>query len=798
MTIHVKCSKCFKLYNLSETLNWKRAKCTKCSEEFIIKETEEKSATTVKQEEKAEKQKVEWINDIENNKNSIVEVDLSIKPKKISFILFSNPLIVIWFLLAIVFIFIFIYVSIWILILVYLIFAWENIKYKKENYILTDRKIIYNNWSLISDNSTEIKLDKITEVKASLPFFQYLFFKTWNLYIKTAWSWSSKIRFSNITNTTNVYDSFLKRMQKNGFHLKKDKLVQSEKPHIVGVLWEVFSQLIWSLFVVLYLLLGLNDKWTDSLDTSLIIPLLIVIIVFVFINLVFKYLDLKKRRYEIFTDTICYYEWFLSKHYAFIPMEVISDIENTQSFFSKIFGLHDIIISSAWASNKIIFKNMVNWEKMIENIRYLKDSIIMSEKDVIEWEKKVTDSIVWFKDKIEQPLDFNKDFEGNYKMDITKTIVETLPFLITGPGFIIILIARLIKLFFTDYSIKKTTIESKFELLSTKLYSFTIEKITWVQFKQSFIDKWFWTCSIKFWSIGSGTPITFDNIKKTKWLEEQILSKIWIRKEEKVWDIEIDFSFSNFIKANILLSLLIIIFFPITIVIFIYKNIFFDKKRYLREIYKNYIKTQNWIFFVTKKYILFRHIKWVKSTKYPLTNTWKIYLNVAWEVVIESKSWWLSKWSSSWIFSNSVDISYIKNVFESHDKIDVILNGWPINMKKIAWAKQDIINTVLPVSILFILFFYLLIFIPLIIWIIKVKYWVIENDRILFGSGIIYKKRQTILYDKFNFIDSKRGFLNKIFKNGSVDIYTIWSSSIDMKISNIDNYWAIYKLLKKD
>jgi len=798
MTIHVKCSKCFKLYNLSETLNWKRAKCTKCSEEFIIKETEEKSATTVKQEEKAEKQKVEWINDIENNKNSIVEVDLSIKPKKISFILFSNPLIVIWFLLAIVFIFIFIYVSIWILILVYLIFAWENIKYKKENYILTDRKIIYNNWSLISDNSTEIKLDKITEVKASLPFFQYLFFKTWNLYIKTAWSWSSKIRFSNITNTTNVYDSFLKRMQKNGFHLKKDKLVQSEKPHIVGVLWEVFSQLIWSLFVVLYLLLGLNDKWTDSLDTSLIIPLLIVIIVFVFINLVFKYLDLKKRRYEIFTDTICYYEWFLSKHYAFIPMEVISDIENTQSFFSKIFGLHDIIISSAWASNKIIFKNMVNWEKMIENIRYLKDSIIMSEKDVIEWEKKVTDSIVWFKDKIEQPLDFNKDFEGNYKMDITKTIVETLPFLITGPGFIIILIARLIKLFFTDYSIKKTTIESKFELLSTKLYSFTIEKITWVQFKQSFIDKWFWTCSIKFWSIGSGTPITFDNIKKTKWLEEQILSKIWIRKEEKVWDIEIDFSFSNFIKANILLSLLIIIFFPITIVIFIYKNIFFDKKRYLREIYKNYIKTQNWIFFVTKKYILFRHIKWVKSTKYPLTNTWKIYLNVAWEVVIESKSWWLSKWSSSWIFSNSVDISYIKNVFESHDKIDVILNGWPINMKKIAWAKQDIINTVLPVSILFILFFYLLIFIPLTIWIIKVKYWVIENDRILFGSGIIYKKRQTILYDKFNFIDSKRGFLNKIFKNGSVDIYTIWSSSIDMKISNIDNYWAIYKLLKKD
>jgi len=41
-------------------------------------------------------------------------------------------------------------------------------------------------------------------------------------------------------------------------------------------------------------------------------------------------------------------------------MESVSDVENTQSFFSKIFGLHDIIISSAGASNKVVFKNMVN------------------------------------------------------------------------------------------------------------------------------------------------------------------------------------------------------------------------------------------------------------------------------------------------------------------------------------------------------------------------------------------------------------------------------------------------------
>jgi hypothetical protein len=41
-------------------------------------------------------------------------------------------------------------------------------------------------------------------------------------------------------------------------------------------------------------------------------------------------------------------------------MENVSDTENTQSFFSKIFGLHDLIVSSAGNNNKVIFKNMVN------------------------------------------------------------------------------------------------------------------------------------------------------------------------------------------------------------------------------------------------------------------------------------------------------------------------------------------------------------------------------------------------------------------------------------------------------
>ena len=795
MTIKTKCSNCWEEYNLKDELLWRKAKCKVCKEEFEIVD----SSLEVKKEKRIFQK----------------SPDLELKPSKISFILFSNPLIVIFSIIAVIFLFIFYYVSIVLFILVGLLFAWENIKFKKEKYKLTDRKIIFDNWSLISDNSTEINLDKITEVKVSLPFLQHLLFKTGNLYIQTAWAWTSKIRLSNIEDTMEIYEEFRLRMQKNGFHLQKEKLVQTEKPHMIWIIWEVFWKIIWALFFIFYIFVWAISSAGLGEDLWILSLLPIIALIWVVVFLVISYLDLSRRRYEIFTDSIWYHEWFLSKHYAFIPMEVVADVENTQSFFSKIFGLHDIIISSAWASNKVKFKNMVNWEKMIENIRYLKEHITMSEKDAIEGEEKTANSLIWFKDKIEDPLDFDKEFEGHYKMNILKTLFEMSPILLffipllflwaeefisAIPVIIVIWAWRIIKLLFTNYNIRKTTIEKKFELFSTKFNSFTIEKITGVQIKQSFVDKWFWTCSVKFWSIGSGTPITFENIKKTKWLEEQILAKVWIRKEEKISDIETDFSFSNFVKANILWVIFMIILFPITILVFIYKKIFFAKKRYLREIYKNYIKTQNWIFFITKKYVLFRHIKWIKSTKFPFTNTWKLLLNVAWEVQVEQTKnnsyakllWVKAGWLS--VFSNSVDIDYIKNVFESHNKLDTILNWKEINSEKLAEAKQDIINTVLPM----ILLIFPIIFIPLAIWFIKVKYWNFEKNRVLFGSWIIYKKRQTILYYRFNFIDLKRWFLNKIFKNGSVNIYTIWSSSVDMKIPDIDNYSEIYELLKKD
>lgn len=63
---------------------------------------------------------------------------------------------------------------------------------------------------------------------------------------------------------------------------------------------------------------------------------------------------------------------------------------------------------------------------------------------------------------------------------------------------------------------------------------------------------------------------------------------------------------------------------------------------------------------------------------------------------------------------------------------------------------------------------------------------------------LFIKKDIQFFYNKFNFIEKNQWFINKIFKNWVIKIYTLWSWSVEMLLKDIDNYKEIYSLLKKD
>ncbi len=816
----ITCPNCNKEYNIDSKLNWKKVKCD-CENIFTI---------NIEPEEKAK----------ETNNNNLPSLNL--KPNKRSYILLWSP---VGFLLFITLLVLLFDITIWVLswIVTLIMYFWYNIKYKKEEYIIENNKIIYNYWNLFSDNSVEVNINRITQVTSILWFIQNLIFKTWHLLISTAWSNNSKLILKNIDKPLEVYENIQASMKNNWFALQKNKLVQEARPHWLWIVGEIIWKALVNLFIIFYVLIDglaaseeLSDQAFDFLSVIFII-LLVIFIAWFFATFIFSYLDLKRRKYDIYTDSIFYTEWFLTKVYSFLPMESVSDTENVQSFWSKIFWIHDVIVSSEWSNNKVIFKNMTHWEQMMKNIKYLKDNTIMQETNNTEVSETTNQNdIVWYKNKIETPLNYDKEFKAEYKMSYLKSIVVLLPLLLMPPVFIVAVIGQIIRIIFTRFIIESSSIEKKFEFLTNKHNSFSIEKITWVTVKESILDKLLWTCSIYFSSIWSNTNIVFANIKKTQDLENNILSKVWIHKSNDHKSIEIEFNLVNFLKSSIwfaifltiLISILFIIsmfssdlsafmwiilvsIFVLLLLVYTYKVFYYNKSRYINNIYNDFIESISGIIFISKKYALIRNIKWIKSTKYPLTNTWDLSLNIAWEQVIE----WKNNQTIS-ILSNSINISFVKEVFNTHNSFDNILNNNSLDNQIVNNSTQDIWNTVLPLAIffsIFILFSSLIInetIIPfiislaitiiclwLVIWSIKVRYYNFEKQRVLFHSGIIYKKHHTILYNKFNFIEKNQWFINKIFKNWIVNIYTVGSGSIEMKVVDVSNFKEIYDLLKK-
>jgi uncharacterized membrane protein YdbT with pleckstrin-like domain len=518
------------------------------------------------------------------------------------------------------------------------------------------------------------------------------------------------------------------------------------------------------------------------------------------------------------------------------------------------------VISSQGASNKVLFKNMVWGQKMMESIKYLKDKTIMGTKDIIDWEVK-TESLIWFKDQIEEPLDYDKEFTGEYRMDIVKTMASTifmtiilLPLLMFQSEAIIIIIAVIlpwvikvwISIFATKFIVSNSSIEYNYDFFSHKHNSFSVEKITKVIVTESLIDKLFNTCSVQFYSIGSSSAITFKNIKKTSDICDKLLSKVWIYKKEDLKSIPTNFNLVEFAKAhvfsNIFLIILLIgtiiagtmssIFFGISILIlvivglkYLYLTFYYSKRFYTNNLYKHFIESKKWIIIQKTHYALFRHIKTTHSTKNIWTTVWNISLNVSWEQKAEAKG--KNNVNLTSVFtSNSININYIKNshiVVNLFDSIYLdreldnleILSAKPVVKNSIFWIwvivsiiilSSLIITfavtwTLLSIELLSALWVLVLILIPIIgpiIWSIKVMNYSLQKDRVVYSSGIFYKKILSIPYIRFNFIENDTWFVNKIFGNWNVWIFTIWSGKKELNIKNIKNYSEVYNLLKKD
>jgi uncharacterized membrane protein YdbT with pleckstrin-like domain len=423
---------------------------------------------------------------------------------------------------------------------------------------------------------------------------------------------------------------------------------------------------------------------------------------------------LRKRVYELYEDSIFYSEGFLDQRYSFIPMESVADVENSQGFLSKIFGIHDIKISSEGSNNSIAFRNLVNGLKFMETVKALKQGYHSrtSGENPAEGGTSFNSDGNAVSNRKENALEYDTEFTGTYFASKKRALVGALPFIVFPPAFLVVALVTLIQAAFTRYSIGKNSIERTFDFIQTKHSSFSTDKITKVVFSENLIDRFMGTCGVKFLSIGSSTSITFAGIPKEEGFYERVLAKVGIRMRGEYQTVPVEFDAGNFWKANLALlvlsDLLVIaalavgaflslpgayaVAAGITVVVgaaFAYAHAFYSKERYEHRVYDSFVRSKRGIFVLVEEYAALEHVKSVETNRYPFSEAGTLKLEVSGEETVTYQQKGVAK---TVVVPNAVKVEYAADCQSLHDRMDALVEGTELSSEILDSRQESLAN----------------------------------------------------------------------------------------------------------
>lgn len=709
-----------------------------------------------------------------------------------------------------------------------------SVSYKKARYVFYPNRIVLIGGGVFSDFEVELVIKNITHVTMKLPFLRNKLFEIGDIQVESAGSSATEVYLSSLDQPEKVYKYIEKIMENNGFKLSKSNLVQQEQPKTIGVFFEVFKSFIATMFGVFFTLayIGFGAFSIAKNYWYIFLPLSALFLIYVLFRLVLQFLDLKSRVYNLYSDTITYHEGFLTKNYSFIPIENLSDSTLTQTFVDKIIGLYDVMISCQGSKQEIHFKNIANGQKLEENI----DKQIGKLKSLVGLQKvhKTAKSKAKYEEYSSKSISKDTKTTAQFQMDNKRTI---LPLLIMLPLFIIIFplfpiwivmfISKIIRVNSTKYLVKNKSMEQRYDFIKQKNTEFNNEKIMAIVFKESFIDKWFDTCSIAFWSIGSTQSLQFSNIKKTKNLFKSILAKSGIKDQETLYQMDSNFKVTEFLKSILPITIIAIILLiasflatiilnPFFVIAFVSTLLFiigpaihssYYYKNSKLTFYKDYIYFTVGIFFKQHYYVLYDNIKNITTSQYPFSRFGSIRFDVAGEQIVQQGK-------NTSIVSNNFKINFIDNISVKDELIDLIFYQRPNSQKikqieqdienyspkPLLVAKPDMSNSLFGLILISVIFFPLIILLPitlpLLIWSVKAKSYIIQPYRVISKSGIIYKKQKSVVFSKIDHINHRQGMVNKMFNNGKITVNTTGSRTAEITIKNIPDYKEFFQELK--
>lgn len=758
--------------------------------------------------------------------------------------------------------------------------ALRSIRYRKESYIIDASRLVRTSGSLLSDARTELNVANITHVRLILPWIEHKLFKTGHIKVQSAGSQAVEVDIISVDDPEVLFKRIEQLMHESGFSLARQKRLAEERPSPFGAMMEVAGLL---LGVVLFLFffaaqagVALVAEAFDLISGAWALVILLVVLLILAGIAAFatiRHLDLTRRRYRVYDDTVTYEEGYLTKEYAFIPMENLADSSTNQNLLEMLFGIYDVKLSCQGSGQEINFRNMRHGKRLeqvldatIEAFRKRAPKARAKQKGMGAHDR-LSSSYAEAAPKAAKraPTRRIAELKGGplqLRMDPSRALIPALLWflpIITIPVALGLLITKAIAYAATTYEVRRSGVFSRFAFLSTKTAEFSYEKITGVIERVGVLDRFFNTRSITFWSIGSGSDITFSHIKQDQPVLDDVLGVLNIAPPDDAQRLPSQFSINAFVRSSLISWLLGLILLcasatlglihpllfaiPLLLLAAITFGIAYHAavmRRTCVLLHGEGVTFETGLLTNKRIFTDWDDIKDLVSRRYVGSSVGDLTINIAGEHVVQTQK------GQSMTVSNAFTVPYVADVERIHRVFDEVLrtgrppheiaSANPARPVPLRTSRPALANAIVPASLVA---FILVLIIAGPVWVmlaslgcdelgpicalvrsagvgilalivaalalalflvalgVRRRRYSLEHDCVRARWGILYRRMKTVLHAKIDHISMGQGALNKLFANGTVTINTVGSGQVELAIANIRDYRDFHAELER-
>jgi uncharacterized membrane protein YdbT with pleckstrin-like domain len=720
-----------------------------------------------------------------------------------------------------------------------------RVAWTKETYRFYADRVVATRGGVVSDQTTELDVRNITQVKLKLPWPRYPLFKVGDVMIESAGSGSSEIVLRSIRDPKQVYEDVGELMQRNGFALGKAELLHEESPDLVGVIIECVGIAFFALIALIFMGAELVGEVAATGDLPIIalltgVPLAIGGLV----SLVLHFLDMRRRTYRVFDDAVVYEEGFLTRRNAYFPAENLADSSTKRTLVDQVLGLYDVGVSCQGSGAEVKFRRLRNGDALSDAIDRLAETFKDRRPgDLDAAEAAGPDAIEEDPDAPSRAIaaagvPASEAWTAELRMNLNRALLGPLvlcalllPLL---PIWLIALFQAAVKARCTTYEVRGGSVRSSYRFLTATVRDFTYDKITGVAVHEGPLDRMLGTTTVHLWSIGAGEPLVLQHVKADELDLEALLRQAGIPRTEALATMPANFGLGVFLSAHLPMLVmgaltvmasmvsaalwsgwLLTPLPPMGLAAILWVAYLAGRNKRVRATFhEQHIEAQDGLLWRDRYFARYANVKKTTLMRYPWSSQGRVQFFVAGERRIEGKG---NKAGGKEqppmrIVPYGFAVGYVDELERKATVLDDLLER-PDRARAEAVVGASVVEPPEPLASgkpalgnglvqLLVLSFVALPLIallpftlPLTFLAIKRRSYRLDPHRAVFRQGILYRSQSSVLYDRIDALRHEQGLFHKLFSNGKVVILTAGSSAPDLVLDALPEYREFHQTL---